>query len=373
MPVQSIDLSAVTGTTFNGSAVDAINLNGTEVWSGSSALKWFIRLPTGTTKTNNDIYYTGWDVFKINHKYQDQGPYGGQAWKGIYGVYREIAQDGSNSYLEAGIDEVTSAAFPPNAQAIFPSNGFSLKFYSGHNNGEYPMWGLTYPSTLIQGTDVIQNNVTIQVLRHGISSTWVDKGVLQSNGAIITNDVIDGRTNPAPFWPALTQERPTHASNLRFEYGGLSGGDNQTATGNTYGGRLETPDFGCELSCEIAQQQTSYISTAPMYIESSIPAGIGKITQLDNEGNLIDSVIETLLHIDGVTASYGVTAQPSKDIWYKITTSNNTMTVDYYLALDGATPVPLQTVDVWNPASGWAGGPTIKEGLTIAGFFPEGS
>ena len=40
MPVQSIDLSAVTDATFNGSAVEQINLNGVEIWVGGSSLVW---------------------------------------------------------------------------------------------------------------------------------------------------------------------------------------------------------------------------------------------------------------------------------------------------------------------------------------------
>jgi hypothetical protein len=40
MPTQSIDLSAVTDATFNGSTVEKINLNGSEIWTGAPSLVW---------------------------------------------------------------------------------------------------------------------------------------------------------------------------------------------------------------------------------------------------------------------------------------------------------------------------------------------
>ena len=50
MPVQSIDLSAVTDATFNGSTVEQINLNGTGVWTKpSSYIQWY----TSLSFTNN--------------------------------------------------------------------------------------------------------------------------------------------------------------------------------------------------------------------------------------------------------------------------------------------------------------------------------
>jgi hypothetical protein len=46
MPTQSIDLSAVTDTTFNGTAVDAVNLNGSEIWTGVKPWDLLVRIPT---------------------------------------------------------------------------------------------------------------------------------------------------------------------------------------------------------------------------------------------------------------------------------------------------------------------------------------
>lgn len=50
MPTQSIDLSAVTDATFNGTALDAINLNGVEIWTGGGIMLW--DFPAGMDTTN---------------------------------------------------------------------------------------------------------------------------------------------------------------------------------------------------------------------------------------------------------------------------------------------------------------------------------
>lgn len=72
MPVQSIDLSAVTGATFDGSAVDAINLNGAEVWSKGIDLSsplLAIKMPGESTFTtpNNTAVLIGPTVGYATH------------------------------------------------------------------------------------------------------------------------------------------------------------------------------------------------------------------------------------------------------------------------------------------------------------------
>jgi len=80
MPVQGLDLSAVTESTFNGSAVEQINLNGSEIWVGvthamtpvnGSVLREFmgswLAFPQIYCDSNNNAYarnytweYSGW-------------------------------------------------------------------------------------------------------------------------------------------------------------------------------------------------------------------------------------------------------------------------------------------------------------------------
>ncbi len=52
MPVQSIDLSAVSGVSFNGSTVDKVNLNGSQIWQGSKPFKLMRRLPIASNRIN---------------------------------------------------------------------------------------------------------------------------------------------------------------------------------------------------------------------------------------------------------------------------------------------------------------------------------
>lgn len=176
MPVQSIDLSAVTDATFNGVSLDAINLNGSEIWAGGINIS-----PLGS-----NVHHSSWNMmYVIPHLYVD----------GNGDIYIHEVNAGVNAFNQAMELDIITGTKTLDGRTVsqyplisFDSNGnlksapvqkFNITGYNSYGN--------------IQGSYLVATtNASAQTLHINRSpnsyETWA--GGLQANGhATYTWDV----------------------------------------------------------------------------------------------------------------------------------------------------------------------------------------
>jgi hypothetical protein len=209
---QSIDFSAVTDATFNGVALDAINLNGTEIWAGVS----FVQATGGSIVSQGN--------YKI-HSFTSSGTFNVSAGEGAV-EYLVVGGGGGSSAGGGGGGAVLSGT-------IIVNSSVSVSVGTGGQKG-----GVQAP--FIQNTTAGGNSSAFGITANGGGAAIHSAN---ANGGISGNGNLYG---PIAYWQ---QSAGGGAGGAGGEFGEGGNGLASSITGSTvyYGGGGSSGIWGAQV------------------------------------------------------------------------------------------------------------------------------